>query len=279
MKIGVIDVGGGYKGIYAAGVMDCCMKNNIKFDFGIGISAGAANLISYAAGQYKRNFQFYSEYGLRKEYASVSNFIRKHNYIDLDYIYSTLSNSDGENPLDYEAVMANPMELYFLATHALTGEGKYFTKENTPKDDYSILKASCAIPFVCQPQTVCGDMYFDGALADPVPVEKAFEMGCDKVVLILTRPKDEIRKVGIDDFLADRIIKKYPRAAGSLLTRAERYNESVSLAKEYEKQGKVLIIAPDDTCDVGTVTAKKENLIYLYEKGVSDGEKIIDFVK
>ena len=30
MKIGVIDVGGGYRGIYAAGVLDCCMKNNIK---------------------------------------------------------------------------------------------------------------------------------------------------------------------------------------------------------------------------------------------------------
>ncbi len=278
MKIGVIDVGGGYKGIYAAGVMDCCMKNNIKFDFGIGISAGAANLISYAAGQYKRNFQFYSEYGLRKEYASLSNFIRKRNYIDLDYIYSTLSNSDGENPLDYEAAMANPIELYFLATHALTGSEKYFAKEDVSKDDYSILKASCAIPFVCQPQTVCGDMYFDGALADPVPVEKAFEMGCDKVVLILTRPENEIRQIGHDDFLADRIIKKYPRAAGNLLTKAERYNDEVAIAKLYAKYGKVLIIAPDDTCGVGTIKGKKENLVRLYEKGLRDGEKITSFV-
>lgn len=278
MKIGVIDVGGGYRGMYAAGVLDCCMKNNVKFDFGIGISAGAANLISYAAGQQKRNFKFYSEYGLRKEYASLSNFIKKKNFLDLDYIYSTLSNSDGENPLDYEAAMANPMELHFLVTHALTGDEKYFSKEEIPKDDYSILKASCAIPFVCQPQAVGGNVYFDGALADPVPVKKAFEMGCDKVVLILTRPENEIRQVGHDDFLADRIIRKYPRAAGQLLTKAERYNEEISTAKEYAKQGKVLIIAPDDTCEVTTIKGKKENLVRLYEKGLRDGEKITDFI-
>lgn len=279
MRIGVIDVGGGYRGIYAAGVLDCCMKNNIQFDFGIGISAGSANLISYAAGQQNRNFLFYSEYGLRREYAGISNFIKKKNYIDLDYVYSTLSNSDGENPLDHKAVMANPIELYFLATDALTGDERYFAKEDVPKDDYSILKASCAIPFVCQPQTVAGRVYYDGALADPVPIEKAFAMGCDKVVLILTRPENEIRQVGHDDFLARRIAKKYPRSADRLLTKANRYNKSVAMAKEYAKHGKVLIISPDDTCNVSTVKGKKDDLIRLYKKGLQDGKAITAFVK
>lgn len=56
--------------------------------------------------------------------------------------------------------------------------------------DYSILKASSAIPFVCRPYDVDGVPYYDGALDDPVPVEKAFQPGCDKVVVILSRPKD-----------------------------------------------------------------------------------------
>lgn len=30
--------------------------------------------------------------------------------------------------------------------------------------------------------------YFDGGLSDPVPIEKAFADGCDRVVLILTKP-------------------------------------------------------------------------------------------
>ena len=68
MKLGVIDVGGGMRGIYAAGVLDYCLDHHIYFDLGIGISAGSANLASYFAGQARRNLQFYSEYALRKEY-------------------------------------------------------------------------------------------------------------------------------------------------------------------------------------------------------------------
>ena len=46
-KIGNFDVGGGLRGIYAAGVFDWCMENGVQFDYGIGISAGSANLASY----------------------------------------------------------------------------------------------------------------------------------------------------------------------------------------------------------------------------------------
>ena len=46
MKIGVVDVGGGLRGIYAAGVFDYCMDENIKFDCCIGVSAGSANVAS-----------------------------------------------------------------------------------------------------------------------------------------------------------------------------------------------------------------------------------------
>lgn len=35
-KIGIVDVGGGYRGIYAAGVLDYCIDHDIHFDLGIG---------------------------------------------------------------------------------------------------------------------------------------------------------------------------------------------------------------------------------------------------
>jgi predicted patatin/cPLA2 family phospholipase len=149
-KTGIVDVGGGFRGIYATGVLDYCMDNNVHFDLGIGVSAGSANLISYIAGQRGRNYQFYTEYALRKEYAGVKNFLFKKSFINLDYVYSTLSDSDGENPLDYPAAVANPMEFIAVATDAETGEAKYFDKSDMHQDDYSIMKASCAIPFVCQ---------------------------------------------------------------------------------------------------------------------------------
>ncbi len=278
MKIGIVDVGGGLRGIYAVGVLDYCMDQGVRFDLGIGVSAGSANLCSYGAGQRGRNYQFYTEYAFRKQYMGVGNFITKRSFIDMDYVYGTLSNSDGENPVDYPALRDNPMEFYVVATDALTGEPKYFGKADIKQDDYSIMKASSAIPFVCKPYEVQGRAYYDGALGDPVPIEKAFQLGCDRVVVILTKPESELRTPKKDIKLAAGIRKKYPVAAEKLRGRAQRYNEGVALAREYARQGKVLIVAPDDTCGVDTLKKDKESLRRLYEKGYSDGKKITDYL-
>lgn len=278
MKIGVIDVGGGYRGIYAAGVLDYCIDQKIAFDLGIGISAGSANLASYAAGQKGRNYRFYTEYGFRKQYASLGNFIRKKSYIDMDYVYGTLSNHDGESPLDYPAIRDNPMEFFVVAADAVTGQAKYFGKEDIAADNYDIFKVSSSIPFFCPPYEIKGVPYYDGALGDPVPVEKAFELGCDRVVVLLTKPENILRNSKKDERLAAGIRKKYPLAAERLCERAQRYNEEVALAQKYAKQGKVLIVAPDDTCGVDTLKKDKASLHRLYEKGYTDAQRLKDFL-
>lgn len=38
-KTGVVDVGGGYRGVYAAGALDYCLDHGVAFDLGIGVSA------------------------------------------------------------------------------------------------------------------------------------------------------------------------------------------------------------------------------------------------
>lgn len=278
MKTGIVDVGGGMRGIYAAGVFDCCLDAGIVFDLCIGVSAGSANAASYIAGQKKRNYQFYTSYAFRREYMGWGNMLRKRSYLDLDYIYGTLSNADGESPLDYRRIMNSPTEFYAVATHAQTGEAKYFDKHDLHQDDYSVLKASSAIPFVCRPYPVEGVPYYDGALGDTVPIEKAFALGCDKVVLVLTKPRDYLRTPKNDSRFAKMIEKEYPLAAEKLRRRAEQYNRGVELAKAYEAQGRALIIAPDDTCGVDTLTRNKEALDQLYEKGYRDGAAIGAFV-
>ena len=50
-KIGAVDVGGGTRGIFGAGVLDYCMDNDLHFDHFVGVSAGSANGASYLAGQ------------------------------------------------------------------------------------------------------------------------------------------------------------------------------------------------------------------------------------
>lgn len=278
MKIGIVDVGGGLRGVYATGIFDYCLQEQIMFDLCIGVSAGSANVTTYMAGQKKRNYVFYTEYPFRKEYMSIRNFLLTKSYINMDYVYGTLSNSTGENPLDYPKMKAHPADLFVVATNAKTGEAVYFTKKDMKQDDYGILKASSSIPFACKPYEIKGVPYYDGALSDPIPVEKAFQCGCDKVIVILTKPRDTIRSPKKDEKIADRIQKKYPFAAEKLRKRAELYNEEVRLAKEYEAQGRVLILAPDDTCGVDTLTKDKEAIGKLYEKGYRDAQKIKAFL-
>ena len=175
-----------------------------------------------------------------------------------------MSNSDGENPLDYATLASSSAQFIVVATNALTGEAKYFEKSNISKDDYDVFKASCAIPFVCRPYEIGGVPYYDGALSDPIPIKKAFEEGCDRVVLILTKPRATIRTSQKDMRLAKFIRKKYPQAARGLECRAERYNQGIELAKQYEKEGKLLIVAPEDTCGVDTLTRDKTAMQNLY---------------
>lgn len=278
-KMGIIDVGGGMRDVYAAGVLDTCIEEGILFDYCIGISAGSGNLLTYLAGQKGRNYRFYAEYAFRKQYISFGNFLRHRNYINLDYAYGVLSNSDGENPLDYAAFASSEAEYYVVACNAQTGGTKYFGRQDIWQDCYDILKASSTLPFVCRPYVIDGVPYYDGGFADPVPVAKAFADGCDKVVLILSRPSDFVRVPDKDVRVAKKIRRKYPEAAKQLCLRYKKYNDGVALAKEYEKQGKLLIVAPDDCCGVDTLTKDKENIARLFQKGLKDGRRIKEFIR
>ena len=278
MKTGIVDVGGGLRGIYAAGVLDYCMDKGIRFDLGIGVSAGSANLISYAAGQRGRNYRFYTDYSQRREYMGVGDFLKSGSYINMDYMYSELSNAGGEDPLDYPAVRDNPMELYVVAADAETGEAHYFSKDDIAQDNYDILKASSSIPFVCRPYPVQGRLYYDGALGDPVPVDKALELGCDRVVVLLTKPAGIPRSPSRDEKYAAGIQRKYPAAAHALRQRASRYNAGVFRAQRLEIEGKALVVSPDDTCGVDTLTRDRTALESLYEKGFNDGAKVVEFM-
>lgn len=165
-----------------------------------------------------------------------------------------------------------------VATDTVSGKPWYFTKADMAQDDYSILKASSAIPFVCHPYWVKGVCYYVGALGDPIPIQKAFELGCDKVVLILTKPGGVLWEPGKDPLFARFIRREYPNSAEKLRLRAQHYNEGIEKTKALEAQGKVLIVASDDTCGVDTLTKDKGALMRLYEKGYRDGEQILTII-
>lgn len=275
MKFGIIDVGGGLRGIYGAGVLDRCMEEGVRFDCCIGVSAGAANMSSYVAGQHGRNKPFYQDYSFRKEYMSVGNLVRRHSYLDLEYVYGALSNAGGENPLDYPAMVENPAELVIVAAEARTGNPVYFTKEDLRQDDYRPLMASCCIPVIDRPYVIEGVPYYDGGLADPMPLEKALAMGCDRVAVILTKPIAPEQTGSRDKKLAKLLRHRYPAAARGLALRAERYNKTVRQALKLEQAGRCCVLAPDNTEGMATLTKDRESLEKMYRKGWQDAGTLI----
>ena len=278
MKIGVVDVGGGLRGSFGAGVLDYCMEQGIRFDFGIGVSAGAANISSYMANQRGRNFVFYTDYFQREQYMGVKNLIHTGSYIGLDYFYSSLSDHEGDYPLDWKTIRNDPRDMMIVATDANTGLPHYFHKYDMRQDSYDPIKASCCVPVINRPYKVNGIPYYDGGLSDPVPYEKAFEAGCDKVVVILTRPEDYRRIPKNDKIIADLLHPHYPNASQAMRNRSVIYNQQLDECEYLQIQGKVCIVAPDSIGKMKTLTKDKDSIEALYYKGYEAGKKILNFV-
>lgn len=278
MSFGIIDVGGSLKAAYAAGAIEYCMDHGINFDICIGVSVGCANLSSYVAGQRNRNYAFYREYSARSEYMSYENFAKKRVFFDLDYIYGTLINTGGQSPLDYSALTASKKIFKLAATDAESGEVEFFDKSALEKDNYAVIKAACALPYLCAPQTVHGKTYIDGTLSDPIPIVYATEtLGCDRVVVLLSDPLSVIPDKSKDVKLADKIRGKFPKAASVLDGRAETYAKSLNTALDLERRGKALVLAPGRLYGIDTMVRTDDGIDKLFADGYADGRKISEF--
>lgn len=270
----LIDVGGGMRDIYGSGVTDCFIDNNINFDYCIGVSAGSANICSYMAGQKGRNYRFYTDYASRREYMSLENYIKNGSYINLDYIYSELSNDGGEDPVDFEAFMNNPSKFYVVVTNAKSGEAEYIEKEQIGKNDLWLFKASSALPVVCKPYMKDGKEYFDGGISDPLPIEKALDLGCDKIVMIIPRPPQE-KSMELSSFMKP-FLKDYPAVLDLFSKRPETYNKKLSLIYELRDSGKLILLSPDTDKGLNMLTRDKNKLTEHYLRGYNDANTIIN---
>ena len=277
--LGAVDVGGGTRGIYGAGVLDYCLDKGIVFDHFVGVSAGSANGVSYLAHQRGRNYVYYDDYAFRKEYMSAENFLKTGSFIGLDYIYSTLSNEGGEYPVDYEAFMENPAGLEIVATDVYTGGPVYFQKRDIQKNHYEFLKASCCVPILDKPYPIGNRAYIDGGVSDPIPWRRAMAAGCDRLVIILTRPKTQQKQKGKNELYGRMLGRKYPMAGRALSVMHGTYNRQLREIKELEEEGMVLIVAPDDIGELKTLTQDHAALEALYQKGYRDAQAIEAFLE
>lgn len=276
--VGIMDVGGGLRGNYVSGIIDYLIDNSVDIEYCLGVSAGSANLITYIAGQRGRLKSFYEEYSFEKQYMGIGNYFTKGMYINLDYIYSDITNSYGKNPLDFEAIIKSPKKFVAAVTDAQTSEQKYFYKSDLGHDDFTLLKASCALPIATRkPVLFKNGRYFDGGISDPIPYKKAFDDGCDKLIICLTLPIS-YKKLAFPKWLVKTLLFKYPQIAKAITASHTLYHNKLAEIIELEKQGKVLILYPEDCFGIKTATRNKVGLSKLYDLGYKDAERIEKFL-
>lgn len=276
-KIGLVVEGGGMRGIYGCGVLDAFLENSISFPYGIGVSAGSANLASFIAEQEGRNYRFYTSYAFDERYMGFKNFVETGSFFGMDFIYTELN--EEIDPINYEKLLNNDMEYYVVAVDAVTGLPVYFNKEDVAKFRGDVFKASSAVPAMCKPIEIDGKLYFDGGISDAIPVKRAFADGCDKIVAILTRPNGYVKKPEAGKTIYSEILKEYPAIIKAMNVRHFIYNTTLKYILKLEEEGKALVFRPDNPDGVNLITRNKEQLITLYNEGKLDTEARLDELK
>ncbi len=269
-KIGLVVEGGGMKCAYNAGILDAFLDEKITFDYCIGASAGAGNLASYIAGQKKRNLRFFTDHIHSSNYFGVKSLLKTGDLFGLKYIYGDLTCADGKDPLDFPAFMKNPAEYQAVVTNALMGKPEYFGREMMKQDDYRLIMASSAIPAICRPITLNGTPYFDGGLTDAIPVRHALEQGCKKLVVILSKNRDYVRKPQGMRLLYRRIGRTYPNIVNAIDQRHILYNKNLKEVFSLEQEGVAFVFAASKPIRVGTYSMKEQAERELYDLGLQD---------
>ncbi len=273
MKTGLVLEGGGMRGIYTVGVLDVFLDHQINFDYIIGVSAGAGNAASYISHQRGRGYHVDTAYVKDKRYIGIDPLLHKKSMFGLDFIYDTIPQE--LDPFDYDAFHADKSEFVTVVTDAETGKAVYFGKEHIIGKDFTVMKASAALPMFTPPVEYQGKKYFDGGAADSIPVERALQDGCDRLVIVLTRKRGYVKKPESMKSVYARMLKDYPHMIETLDNRHIVYNASLERCYELEKEGKAVIIAPEYPLVVDKFSTDTEKLEHCYMEGMRDCKHVL----
>lgn len=266
MKTGLVLEGGALRGVFTSGVCDALMDAGVTTDYILGVSAGIANGVSYASRQPRRSLEVLTRYVNDRRYMGVRNLADKDNrsYFGLEFAYETIPNE--LIPFDYDAFEAFPGRVEAAVTNLATGQADFL---EVPRQDRKnlVIQASCALPLMFPTYQINGQLYLDGGVADSIPWQHALDEGCDRVIVVLTRTRDYRKKADRLTHLVEKKYRDYPEFVRAAQTRHTRYNQCRDQLFELERQGKVLVIAPEDTLGVSRVERDVKKLRLLWGEG------------
>jgi len=264
---GLVLEGGASRGYFTVGALDALIDIGYKADYLIGTSAGIANGISYVSGQRGRGLRIGLEYLGDKRYMGMRHLLnpQKRSFYNVDFVFDELPNK--LLPFDSEAFDKSGCRVIAALTNLRTGKCEYH--DITSEDrKWKKVVASCALPLLFQPVEIGGELYMDGGITDSIPFGKALEDGCERPVVIITRERSYIKKPEAALNVSGFLYRKYPEFRKALECRTEMYNENHHKLLELEKEGKILLVAPEvDTSDWKRTEKRPAEIQKMYDIG------------
>lgn len=276
MTTGLVLEGGAMRGLFTAGVLDYLLEEKVKFDGAVGVSAGAAFGVNYKSEQIGRTLRYNLRFAGNPRYASWKSWRQSGNLYGANFCYHILP--EKLDKFDKETFVNNPMEFWSVATDAATGDPVYHLMRDGGYLDLEWVRASASIPVFAHPVAIRGSYYFDGGVSDSIPVDFAQDH-YDKNLVVLTQPRDYRKSWDKIWPLEKLLLRKYPGVLTKLKTRSQDYNACLEKIIQEEKKGNLLVLAPPEALDIGTLEDDPEEIKRVYKIGYETAKQKITSIK
>ena len=243
-KTALIIEGGGQRGVFSFGITDTFINRNYDpFDIYIGVSNGVAVLCWYLIRETDNNLDKML-YAAKGDYLSYKNIFTGKDILKFHQMYE-----DGEKMFkpSMEKIKNNLEGKDYIAvvTDAIEANAEYYSFG----DDKWMPKmiASGTLPFLVKtPSLINGRRKFDGGITDPLPVEKAYELGAKKIVVIRTYEKKFRRKLKPENYIGALFSRKYPKLRTALLEHDKTYNRALDFIENPPHDCDIVQLCPPE---------------------------------
>ena len=277
MKKGLVLEGGAMRGLFTAGIIDVMMEAGVEPDGLIGVSAGAAFGCNYKSRQPGRAIRYNTRFAKDPRYSGLRSLIKSGDYFNAEFGYHIVPKQ--YDIFDVEAFEQNPMAFIVVCTDVLTGKAVYHKMEHVDFEELEWLRASASMPLASKVVEVGGRKLLDGGVADSIPLEYFESIGYERNVVILTQPGEFVKEPNKLMPLMKIGLRKYPNMIEAMATRHLMYNRELEYVREAEREGRCLVIRPDEKLPIGHICHDPEKMCRVYEIGRRMGERYIDRIK
>lgn len=264
--VGIILEGGAMRSMFSAGVLDFFLEHDIEIPNVMAVSAGAYAGMNYVSGQKGRVLDAVIAPLEEEKYLGFGTFMRKGTFFDMDLLFDEIPKN--RVPFDFVAFTRSAKRFIISTVNCLTGEAVYFDEFADEDRFFRICRAANSLPFIAKITEIDGIPMLDGGMASAIPVERALEEGWKKIIVVVTRNSQYRKKQRYFYMLMLRqVYRKYPDFVKMVWNRAENYNRSLSLLAQMEKEGKALIIRPEEGMTLKNHEADPKRLREYYQHG------------